>query len=43
MAMQYPAFPIVLETYRECLQEQFDVPALREVLGDIRARKIVIE
>jgi ATP-dependent Lhr-like helicase len=43
VAMQYPAFPIVLETYRECLQEQFDVPALREVLGDIRSRRIAVE
>ena len=26
-------FPILLETSRECLQDVFDVPALREVLG----------
>jgi ATP-dependent Lhr-like helicase len=30
----------VLEAYREVLQEYFDLPALREVLGDLRARRI---
>jgi ATP-dependent Lhr-like helicase len=29
-----------LETSRECLQEVFDVPSLREVLGDIATRKV---
>ena len=28
IAAQYPGFPIVLETVRECLQDVFDVPAL---------------
>ncbi len=39
IAKRYPAFPIVLETYREILQDHFDVPALIEVLGDIAARR----
>ena len=26
VASQYPSFPIVLETVRECLQDVFDVP-----------------
>ena len=26
VARRYPAFPIVLETYRECLQDVFDLP-----------------
>ena len=29
-----------METYRECLRDAFDVPALSEVLNEIRARKI---
>src|SRR5262249_43422850 len=29
VARRYPQFPIVLETYRECLQDVFDLPALR--------------
>ncbi len=36
----YPAFPIVLETYRECLQDLFDLPALVELLGAVRRRDI---
>jgi ATP-dependent Lhr-like helicase len=39
-ASAYPSFPILLETYRECLQDVFDLPALVEVLRDIRARAI---
>jgi ATP-dependent Lhr-like helicase len=40
VAAKYPAFPILLETSRECLQDVFDVPALREVLRDLRTRRI---
>ncbi len=40
VAAKYPSFPILLEASRECLQEVFDVPALRQVLGDLRARRI---
>ncbi len=42
VASQYPAFPIVLETVRECLQDVFDVPALTKLLRDIASRKIRI-
>src|SRR5207245_9646669 len=34
------SFPIVLETYRECLQDVFDLPALKRLLGQIRAREL---
>ena len=40
VASQYPAFPIVLETIRECLRDVFDVPALTGLLRDIAARKV---
>ncbi|HEX6450361.1 MAG TPA: DEAD/DEAH box helicase [Trebonia sp.] len=40
VASQYPGFPITLETVRECLQDVFDVPALREILTDLAGRKI---
>ncbi len=40
VASKYPTFPILLETSRECLQDVFDVPALREVLGLLRSRVI---
>ncbi len=38
IARRFPAFPIVLETYREMLQDYFDLPALRTVLTDIERR-----
>jgi ATP-dependent Lhr-like helicase len=41
----YPKFPILLETYRHCLKDVFDLPALRRVLdriesGDIRVHDV---
>ncbi len=40
IARRFPAFPIVLETYREVLQDYFDLPSLRQVLTDIDRRTI---
>jgi ATP-dependent Lhr-like helicase len=40
VASGYPSFPILLETTRECLRDVFDLPALREVLTDVRARRV---
>lgn len=40
VASGYGSFPIILETYREILRDVFDLPALRELLADIRARRI---
>jgi ATP-dependent Lhr-like helicase len=40
VARKYSSFPIVLETYRECLQDVFDLPALKRLLGQIRAREL---
>jgi ATP-dependent Lhr-like helicase len=40
VARRYPAFPIVLETYRECLQDVFDLPALKQLLQGLRSRTI---
>ncbi|HVM30922.1 MAG TPA: DEAD/DEAH box helicase [Candidatus Limnocylindrales bacterium] len=40
VASRYGSFPIILETYRECLQDVFDLPALRELLGGIERREI---
>jgi ATP-dependent Lhr-like helicase len=40
VANQFGTFPIVLETYREVLRDDFDLPALQEILGDVRSRKI---
>jgi ATP-dependent Lhr-like helicase len=40
VASKFPTFPILLEASRECLQDVFDVPALREVLTQLRSRAV---
>jgi ATP-dependent helicase Lhr and Lhr-like helicase len=40
VARKYASFPIVLETYRECLQDVFDLPALKKLLHGLRMREI---
>ncbi|QHN04595.1 DEAD/DEAH box helicase [Granulicella sp. WH15] len=40
VAARYPSFPILLETYRECLRDVFDMPALMEILRSIQSRSL---
>jgi ATP-dependent Lhr-like helicase len=40
VASQYASFPIVLEAYRECLRDVFDMPALMETLRNIGNRSL---
>lgn len=40
VASQFPEFPLLLEATRECINDVFDLPALREVLRDLKSRKI---
>ena len=40
VAAKHPTFPIVLETYRECLRDVFDLPGLVSVLSDIEKRRV---
>jgi ATP-dependent helicase Lhr and Lhr-like helicase len=40
VASRYGSFPMLLETYRECLRDVFDLPALEDVLRQIAAHKI---
>ena len=40
VAARYGSFPVLLETYRECLRDFFDMPALVATLADVRSRKI---
>jgi ATP-dependent Lhr-like helicase len=42
VASQYPSFPMILETYRECLRDVFDLPALTELLSAIRRREVAL-
>ncbi|HEX6057985.1 MAG TPA: DEAD/DEAH box helicase, partial [Gemmatimonadaceae bacterium] len=37
---EYPEFPILVETYRDVLQDGFDMPALKEVLAAIADGRI---
>jgi ATP-dependent helicase Lhr and Lhr-like helicase len=40
VARKYPAFPVMLETYRECLQDVFDLPSLKQLLQGLRTRQL---
>jgi ATP-dependent helicase Lhr and Lhr-like helicase len=40
VARRYDDFPIVLETYRECLRDVLDVPGLRALLEGLQTRTI---
>ena len=40
VARKYGSFPIILETYRECLQDVFDLPALRGILRGLSTREM---
>jgi ATP-dependent helicase Lhr and Lhr-like helicase len=40
VARKYSSFPIVLETYRECLQDVFDLPALKKLLHGLQTREL---
>src|SRR5262245_20121168 len=40
VARRYPDFPIVAETFRECLHDHLDVPRVGQLLTDIRSGEI---
>ncbi len=40
VASRYPSFPLLLEAYRECLRDVFDMPALVETLRAIEQRQL---
>ena len=40
IAARYGSFPIILETYRECLRDIFDLPALVDLLTRVRSRSL---
>ncbi|WP_229790483.1 DNA glycosylase AlkZ-like family protein, partial [Mycetocola manganoxydans] len=42
VARKYPAFPIILETVRECLQDAYDLPALLGIAKKLASRGIRI-
>ncbi|MCA9609875.1 MAG: DEAD/DEAH box helicase, partial [Myxococcales bacterium] len=42
VASRFRDFPIVLETYRECLRDVFDLPGLVKILEDVRDRRVLV-
>ena len=42
VAKRYGQFPIVLETYRECLRDVLDVPGLHELLRSLHSRELTL-
>ncbi|HEY4615971.1 MAG TPA: ATP-dependent helicase, partial [Citricoccus sp.] len=40
VARKYPQFPIILETVRECLQDVYDLPALKALAGRIEDKSL---
>jgi ATP-dependent Lhr-like helicase len=40
VARDHPRFPVILETYRECLRDVLDLPSLAELLRDLHSRKL---
>jgi ATP-dependent Lhr-like helicase len=40
VARKYGSFPVMLETYRECLQDVFDLPALKRLLKGLHTREL---
>jgi len=42
VASRYASFPILLEAYRECLRDVFDMPALLETLRSIGNRSLLV-
>ncbi|HYM46337.1 MAG TPA: DEAD/DEAH box helicase [Solirubrobacteraceae bacterium] len=42
VARRYEDFPIVLETYRECLQDVLDLPGLQQLLRGLATRELAL-
>ena len=40
VARRYGSFPVILETYRECLQDVFDLPSLKRLLKGLRTHEL---
>ncbi|MET9488837.1 ATP-dependent helicase [Nocardia sp. NPDC006630] len=40
VARKFPDFPILLETVRECLQDVYDLPSLRDLLSRVARRQV---
>jgi ATP-dependent helicase Lhr and Lhr-like helicase len=43
VAREYPAFPIIIESYRACLQDIFDMSALVELLRSVHRKDVRVD
>lgn len=43
VAREFPSFPIIIETYRACLQDVFDLPELTSTLRAIQRRELRVD
>jgi ATP-dependent Lhr-like helicase len=42
VAREHPRFPVVLETYRECMRDVLDLPGLDELLRKLHSRRLTL-
>jgi ATP-dependent Lhr-like helicase len=42
VAGRYEQFPVTLEAMRECVQDVYDLPGLRELMSDVQSRKVQV-
>nr|WP_245707368.1 ATP-dependent helicase [Pseudonocardia oroxyli] len=42
VAGKYEQFPITLEAMRECVQDVYDLPGLRDLMADVQSRKVKV-
>ncbi len=42
VARDFPRFPVILETYRECLRDVLDLPSLDEILRRLHSRRLTL-
>ena len=42
VAKDFPRFPVILETYRECLRDVLDLPSLAALLADLHSRRLTL-
>ncbi|ANY08405.1 ATP-dependent helicase [Pseudonocardia sp. HH130630-07] len=42
VAGKFEQFPITLEAMRECVQDVYDLPGLRELMGDVGSRRVKV-
>ncbi|MFN4260487.1 MAG: DEAD/DEAH box helicase [Gemmataceae bacterium] len=42
VARRHPDFPVLVETFRECLHDHLDLPRLRQLLADIHGGKVTV-